>query len=593
MSHTSLSTPRRLLGYLAGGGRWRLGVVLGCILGTTVLLASGPFLIGRIIDRHIVAQRPDGLLQECLLLSVVYGLVGLFGFVQARLMAGIAQGTAGTLRRALFRHVLQLPPASFAQRSSGELISRISLDMDVLAVSLNQGLAQLLSSLILMLVALLFMFSLSPWLALLTLACLSLMFVTTRYLAYRARHHVGRQQQALGLLTGTLQESLAALGIIRLFNARAHFRNGFIQANQQLCRDASRAQVLAGIVGPTMNTCNNLGYALIALAGCWMVWGGVATLGLVAAFLSYSRQLERPVSEFANQFSQLQSAWVGVERAFALLDQPAEVDALSVPAVEILEEKTLALETWTGELQFDQVHFAYRPAQPVLRGVSFTAGSGEHVALAGVTGAGKSTVFNLLLRFIEPTAGQVRLAGRALDELERHALRRRIGVVLQEPYLFAASVLDNIRYGRPDASLEQVRHVAALLDIEGFISRLPQGYATVLKAGGQDLSRGQRQLLAIARALLAEPSLLLLDEATSNLDRHSEGHVRHALAVLMKGRTCLIIAHRLSTVRNADRILLLDQGRIIEQGNHSQLIALNGHYARLWRAGEDSQDRKF
>lgn len=583
MSQAPLSISRRLLGYLAGGGSWRLSAVLVCILGATVLLASGPFLIGRIIDEHIVAQRPDGLAQQCLLLLVIYGLAALFGFVQARLMAGIAQGTAGALRRALFSHVLQLPPALFAQRSSGELISRISLDMDVLAVSLNQGLAQLLSSLVLVLAALLFMFSLSPWLALLTLACLSLMFVTTRYLARRARHHVGRQQQTLSLLTGTLQESIAGLGIIRLFNAHARFRDGFVQANQQLCRDASHAQVLAGIVGPTMNTCNNLGYALIALAGCWMVWGGFATLGLVAAFLSYSRQLERPVSEFANQFSQIQSAWVGVERAFALLDQPAETDAAFA----------FAAETLAGELQFDQVQFAYRPEQPVLRGVSFTVGRGEHVALAGVTGAGKSTLFNLVLRFIEPTAGRVHLDGRPLGEFERRALRRRIGVVLQEPYLFAASVLDNIRYGRPDASLGQVRHIAELLDIDDFINHLPQGYATVLQAGGQDLSRGQRQLLAIARALLAEPSLLLLDEATSNLDRHSERCVRRALAILMKGRTCLIIAHRLSTVRNADRILLLDQGRVIEQGSHAQLMALDGGYARLWRAGEDHQDRKF
>ncbi|WP_437882398.1 ABC transporter ATP-binding protein [Pseudomonas sp. LRF_L74] len=579
MKSAKRSVSRFLLSLSLVDGGGRLAAVAVCLVLSTVLLASAPYLIGRIIDQHILLRRIDDLALSCLALLGVYGTAALCAFVQGRFLADVAQGVSGTLRNRLFTHVLQLPLNTVQQRSAGELISRISLDMETLAISMNQSLGQLFSSLILVLVAFAFMLWLSPSMALLSLSCLVLMFATTRYLAKRARRHVANQQESLARLTGELHESIAGLDVIRQFDAQGRFCEAFALANEQLRSDTSRAQVLAGIVGPSMNTCNNLGYVLIAIAGCWMIDAGSATLGLVATFLAYARQLERPVSEFANQFSQIQSAWVGLERAVALLELQREAGTGTGDV------------SLNGALAFEQVSLAYCPGVDVLKDVSFSIKAGEVIALVGASGAGKSTLFNLILRFIEPQRGEIRLGSEPLVRIAPHALRRFVGVVAQQPYLFAASIEDNIRYGRPDAEANEVRRIAVLLGIDDWVRHLPLGYQTPLQAGGKGLSKGQMQLIAIARALLMQPGILLLDEATSNLDRPGNARVARALTALMEGRTCLVIAHRLDTIRHAERILLLDQGRLVEQGSHSELLARSGAYAGLWQAGEADQAR--
>lgn len=576
------SVLRQLLAYLLRE-RARLLPVLLCAVFGTLLLASAPYLIGRIIDGVIAPVPGSAMRAQYLLLLAVYVAAALCNFGQTRLMAAVAQRGIGRLRDDLFAHLQRLPVPFFDRRPPGELMSRVTNDMELLATTLNQGMPQLLSSAILLLGTAAFMLHLSPALTLLTVASLALMFTVTRLLARHSRAYVALQQNLLGQLNGQLEEDIGGLATIRLHNAQAVTLQRFDERNRELRGASIRAQIFAGIVGPCMNSCNNLGYVAIVAGGGWLVWHDLAGVGLVAAFLQYARQLERPVNEFANQFNLLQSALAAAERGFAILAEPVETGCDDDPSLARI----------AGAVEFECVAFAYTAGQPVLRDVSLRAVPGQHIALVGPTGAGKTTLFNLLLRFIEPCAGTIRIDARDTRTIDRQALRRQLGVVLQEPQLFEGSVLDNIRYARPEAELAEVERIVGLLGLDDFIARLPEGYATPLRAGGSNLSQGQRQLLSIARTLLADPAILLLDEATSHLDARSETQVQRALRVLMRGRTCLIIAHRLRTISGADQILLLDGGAVVERGSHAQLLAHGGVYAQLWTAGLSDQDRKF
>lgn len=569
------SAPRRLFAYLRRQPV-RLAAVLACVVCGTLALAAGPFVIGRIIDGR--AAGPE-LAAQCLFLLMVYVFAALCGLGQARGTTDIAQRAVGRLREDVFAHLLRLP-AAFMGRSRGELMSRVTHDMELLATSLQQGLPQLLSSLLLLLATLAFMLHLSPRLAAVTLTCLALTATLTRFAVARSRRCVGEQQRLLGEINGAIEEHVEGLQTIHLHGARAATLAAFDTRNAALRAAAVRAQVVAGCVGPLMNTCSNFGFAVLVAGGAWMVWHELASLGLVAAFLSYARQLERPANEFANQFNLVQAALVGAERAFEILDT----------APENTGPRRLTRAQVRGEVEFERVGFAYTEGRPVLCDISLHACPGERIALVGQTGAGKSTLFNLLLQFIEAGSGVIRIDGIDARTLDRRALRRCIGVVAQEPYLFGGTVLDNLRYGNPDAGADEVRRVAALVGLDAAIAQWPQGYATVLRAGGANLSQGERQLLSIARALLADPAILLLDEATGNLDARAEARIQQALALLLRGRTCFAIAHRLDTVRGADQILVLDRGRIVERGRHADLLAAGGEYARLWRASV--QDRK-
>jgi len=565
------STLRRLWG---GIGAQRGGMVLAFVLtlAGTGLGLLGPWLIGRVVDANVVPRTVDGLAGACVLLLAVYLGATALTWVQSRLMIVVSQRTVTALRGRLFATLQGLPLAFFARRSHGELMSRATNDIELIALFLNQALPQLLTSVVMLLGSLAIMLWLDPWLTLLALLVVPLVALATRTVARRTRRHFSAQQASMGELSGFMEETLSGQKVVQACRREGEALRTFTGLNAQVCEAATRAQIMAGTMGPTMNAMNNTAYALMAAVGGWLALRGHTSIGVVIAFLNYSRQIERPINDFANQFNLAQSALAGAERVLDILDEAGELGGGARPAAV------------RGEVEFRAVSFGYQPDRPVLRGIDFHAAAGSSIALVGPTGAGKSTIVNLLMRFYEADAGAILVDGRDIRELDRDALRAHCGMVLQEPQLFSVSVRENIRFGRPQASDAEVEEVARLVQADDFIRGLPQGYDTPVAGNGGNLSQGQRQLLTIARALLADPAILILDEATSSIDSRSEAQLQAAMKLLLRGRTSFVIAHRLSTIETADRILVIAGGRIEEAGTHAELLQRRGVYHGLYRS---------
>ncbi|TPG70579.1 ABC transporter ATP-binding protein [Brevibacillus laterosporus] len=571
----SMEALKRLWRYLREQ-RWSLFFVFFLVLASSGFALMGPLLIGKAIDSMGITT---GQVQFPLLAKIVVGLIAVYilgalaSWLQTYLMASVSQKTVKNMRKDIFDKVQTLPLRFFDEKPRGDLMSRLTNDVENINNTLSQATTQIFSSLITVIGAIGMMLMLSPSLTLVSLIVVPLGLFITKKIAERTRKLFLEQQTELGQLNGYIEEMISGQRVVKAFNREQETIEQFAEKNQRLKKVGAQAQVFSGIIPPLMNAINNLSFALVACVGGYMAVQGAITIGIITAFLNYSKQFARPLNEMANQFNMLQSAFAGAERVFEVLDEEPE-----------FADQTVAhpLEQVAGKVEFKDVTFGYKSDEPVLKGIHLTAEPGQMIALVGPTGSGKTTIVNLLMRFYDVQKGSVTVDGQDVRQIEKENLRSSIGMVLQDTYLFAGTVKENIRYGRLDATDEQVMHAAHMANAHSFIERLPEGYDTKLTEDASNISQGQRQLLTIARAILADPSILILDEATSSIDTRTEMQIQKALKVLMQGRTSFVIAHRLSTIREADQILVINQGEIIERGSHEELLKQKGFYYNLY-----------
>ena len=567
------STTLRLWGYL----RRQKGALIATALMvavTTGLNLLGPYLLGKAIDDYILPGDLAGLARICMLMLGIYAVTSLLTWLQAYVMAGASQRTVRDIRDDLFARLQTLSLRFFDQRAHGDLMSRLTNDVENINNVLTTNVVQLVSGVLTMIGVAVMMIWINPRLAVVTLLTVPLvMLLITRQVAKRTRAGFRWQQASLGELNGLIEETVTGQRVVKAYIREPIVMQEFRVANRDLQQASTRAQIFAGFVGPLMNFVNNLSLAIVAGTGGWMAVQGWATVGTIATFINYTREFGRPLNEIANLYNAIQGAVAGAERVFEIIDQvPELVDAPDAqPLMRV-----------TGNVVFDDVSFAYEKDAPVLKHISFRTEPGQIVALVGPTGAGKTTVVNLLTRFYDIDRGRICIDDHDIRQIKKDDLRRQLGTVLQDTFLFARSVKDNIRYGRLDATDEAVIAAAKLANADQFIRRLPQSYDTPLSERASNLSQGQRQLLAIARAILADPGILVLDEATSSVDTRTEKHIQQAMLRLMAGRTSFVIAHRLSTIRNADQILVINHGELIERGTHEELLGQQGFYHQLY-----------
>ncbi len=566
------ATLGRLWGYLARHRSSLSVTALMVALGALPSLA-GPYLLARGVDLIAARAGLAPLLRICGAMAAVYGAGALLTWGQAYVMAGVAHRTARDIRRDLFARIQRLPLAFFDKTPPGDTMSRVTNDVDNVNMVLSDSVAQITGGVLGMVGVVTAMLILNVRLALVVvLVTGGMASVMSGWVAKRTRAGFRDQQAALGELNGYVEETVSGQRVVIAYDRQEAAIERFAELNGTLRKASTRAQIFAGLIGPSMNLGGNLSLAIVATAGGVMAARGLTTVGVVAGFISYARNLMRPVNEIAALYNTIQAAMAGAERIFDVMDQPPETeDTDAKPMAEV-----------RGRVDFEGVGFSYDKETPVLSDVDIEARPGEVVALIGPTGAGKTTVINLLSRFYDVDTGAIKVDGADIRRLPLEDLRRRLGIVLQDTFLFAGTVRENIRYGRLDATDEEIVEAARLANADQFIHRLPHGYDTELSERAANLSQGQRQLLAIARAMLADHSILILDEATSSVDTRTERHIQEAMRRLMAGRTCFIIAHRLSTIRDADQILAVNGGRIVERGTHQELLARKGFYWNLY-----------
>jgi ATP-binding cassette subfamily B multidrug efflux pump len=555
--------------------RARLYVVGACIVVYTMLGLVGPYLMGVALDRFIARGDGEGLVRIALLMVAAFVANNAFQAVSSWLMAGISQRALKKLRRRLFQHLQTLPMEFFERHSSGELMSRLTNDIDAVNQAVAQNVTSLLASILTMIGILIAMFVLDIWLALASLLVVPIMMGFTRWVAVFTRKGFKELQKNLGQLNGVMEESIAGQKIVTVFQRNESVIKAFRAENEKVYRAGVYANTYALLLMPLVTVLGNLFVIVLAGLGGWLALEGLVSVGLIATFINYGQNFVQPLRQLSNLYNTLQAALAGAERVFEILDTPSETDGDAGQSA-----KTLPVVR--GDVRFDHVTFGYRPGTTVITDMSLEAKPGQMVALVGPTGAGKTTIINLLTRFYEIESGTISIDGTDIRDLEKDDLRRKLGLVLQDTYLFGDTVMENIRYGRLDASDDDVVSAAKMADADHFIRQLPNGYQTVLSERAGNLSQGQRQLLAIARTLLAEPAILILDEATSSVDTRTEARIQKSLLRLMEGRTSFVIAHRLSTIRDADQVLVIDGGRIVESGTHHELLARHGFYHQLY-----------
>ena len=612
MAKVNKDVVKRLMSYI-GHYKLRFAAVLICIVVNALAMVSCSMYLQTLIDSYITpllqAATPDfaPLFRSILIMGCIYAVGILACLFYNRTMVSIAQGTLKRIRDEMFEHMQTLPIRYFDTHTHGDIMSHYTNDTDTLRQMLAQSIPQMFSSLI-TIISVFFAMLFTSWqLTIFVLCFVFIMLQVTGRVAGKSGYYFIRQQKALGDVNGYIEEMINGQKVIKVFCHEEKAKEIFDQKNEELCKDASAANSFANILMPIMGNLGNLQYVLLATIGGTMALGGAGgmTVGTIASFLQLSRSFMNPISQISNQLNMVVMALAGAERIFKLMDEEPEVDEGYVTLVnakydengELTESKertglwawkhphgdgTLTYTKMRGEVRFYDVDFGYNEEKIVLHNISLYAEPGQKVAFVGSTGAGKTTITNLINRFYDLADGKIRYDDNNINKIKKADLRRSLGVVLQETNLFTGTIMENIRYGKLDATDEEVYAAAKLANADDFIRLLPNGYDTVITGNGGSLSQGQRQLIAIARAAVADPPVMILDEATSSIDTRTEAIVQRGMDALMKGRTVFVIAHRLSTVRNSDVIMVLEQGRIIERGSHDKLIAEKGKYYQLY-----------
>ncbi len=566
------ATIKRLWNLLAGQ-RIKIIAVAVFVALSTICTLLGTRLLGVAIDDFISMSDFDGLLKLLFFLTIIYVAGAVLNRVQLLLSVKISQTVVTDLRKQLFEKFQTLPLKFFDTTAHGDLMSRATNDIDTVANSLNTSISQAISSLITIIGSLVFMVILSPILTIVAIISLPVLFLITSFITKRSKKYFKRQQDVLGDLNGKIEEIIPSQKVIKAFVKEEDEIKEFEKLNKELNKTGINAQIFSGLMGPVSTMINGINYALISCAGAVLAINKLITVGDITSFVMYTKQFARPFNELANQYNMLILAVVGAERVFEVLDQtPEPADA----------ENAVALKDIKGEVVFNNVTFSYTEEKTILKNVNLTAKPGQTIALVGPTGAGKTTIINLLTRFYDIQQGKISIDGINITDIKRNSLRQSLGIVLQDTYLFTGTIQDNIKYGRLNASDGEIKEAAILANAHEFIHRLPNGYDTILTEDDDTLSQGQKQMIAIARAILADPSILILDEATSNVDTRTEVKIQKAMLNLMEGRTSFVIAHRLSTIRNADLIAVINDGIIIERGNHKELLSQKGFYYNLY-----------
>ena len=608
--HSKLKTIKRLLKYVTSEYKFQLFVVLVSIIVSALVGVAGIEFIKYLIDDFIVplvnSQNPDfePLLRVIFMMAGVY-LLGILGtYIYNRLMINISQGVLNKIRKEMFEHMQKLPIRYFDSRPHGEIMSTYTNDVDTLRQMLSQSIPQVFSAMVTMITILISMLSTNVYLTLVVLAMVILMIFVSKYLGGNSSRYFVKQQEDIGKVDGYIEEMMEGQKVVKVFNYEEESKKKFDELNEQLCDSVTNANMYANILMPCIMNIGNLGYVLVAVIGGILSVNGILTIGSIAAFLQFVKAFTNPLGQVSQQMNSIIMALAGAERIFELIDEEEEQDEGYVTLVNAKMENGKLVEakertgmwawkhphkdgriTYTrlrGQVEFENVQFGYVEHKRILHDITLTAKEGQKVSFVGATGAGKTTITNLINRFYDIQEGKIRYDRINIRKIKKDDLRRSLGMVLQDTSLFTGTIKDNIRYRKLEATDEEVIAAAKLANADTFIKHLPHGYDTVITGNGEGLSQGQRQLLSIARAALNNPPVLILDEATSSIDTRTEKIVQDGMDKLMKGRTVFVIAHRLSTIKNSDLIMVLDHGRIIERGNHEELIAQKGTYYGLY-----------
>lgn len=577
-------TIRKLLAYI---GRYKIGLVfVACFaVAATIFNVAGPKMLGK-----ATTALSDGLMEKIqgtggidfskigwILAGVLclYGLSAVFSAMQGWIMTGITQKVCYRLRKEISEKINRMPMKYFESRTHGEVLSCITNDVDTVGMGLNQSITQIITSITTLVGVFIMMLSISPLMTLIALVILPISVVLISLVVKRSQKYFRSQQEYLGHINGQIEENYGGHHVVKAFHQEKDSVEEFLKTNDILYESAWKSQFFSGMMQPIMMFVGNLGYVAVALAGGFLTIQGTIQVGDIQAFIQYVKQFTQPIQQIAQVTNMLQSMAAAAERVFEFLAEEEEIQQVENP---------VSLEQVEGNVTFEHIRFGYRPDQPIIRDFSMDVASGKKIAIVGPTGAGKTTLVKLLMRFYDVDEGCIRLDGYNIKDFNRRNLRHAFGMVLQDTWLFQGTIMENIRYGKLDATDEEVIQAAKAAHADSFIRTLPGGYQMELNEEASNVSQGQKQLLTIARAILADNRILILDEATSSVDTYTEARIQKAMDNLMEGRTSFVIAHRLSTIRDADTILVMRDGDIVEQGNHQELLAANGFYAELYRS---------